>query len=190
MRPLHCLLLLGLLAGCASNKPAPTPSPVPAAAPAAQTPAAPAGSAVAPGAAASAPTPAQVRASLVAEQRRLSELFRGTPVVFTLQADGSLKVDVPLGFCFDKGAMVVKPPLAAVLDRLARGQRNEPTRMRVAAALDAGNANQNLARDRAASARDYMVARGIVATRVTLAAAAQGEGIEIVVSEALPAPKR
>ena len=182
MRPLYYLLLLGLLAGCANKAASPTPPPAPvAAAPAASAPAA---APWVPGAAASAPAPAQVRASLVAEQRRLSELFRGTPVVFTLQSDGSLKVDVPLGFCFDKGAMAVKPPLAAVLDRLARGQRSEPTKLRVAAALDAGTNNQNLARDRAASARDYLVARGVHATRLTLAPAAQGEGIEIVVSEA------
>ena len=183
MRPLHCLLLLGLLAGWANKAASPTPPPAAplVAAPAASAPAA---APWVPGAAASAPAPAQVRASLVAEQRRLSELFRGTPVVFTLQSDGSLKVDVPLGFCFDKGAMAVKPPLAAVLDRLARGQRSEPTKLRVAAALDAGTNNQNLARDRAASARDYLVARGVHATRLTLAPAAQGEGIEIVVSEA------
>ena len=158
-------LLLAGLAGCASKRaPAPAPSPASTAAPAA--------SGVVP-----------VHPTLVAEQRRLSELFRGTPVVFAMQPDGSLRVEVPLSFCFDQGAFVVKPPLGAVLDRLAKSQRGETSRLRVAVASDSGASAQNLARDRAASTRDYLVARGVHATRVALASAAQGEGVEIVVVE-------
>ena len=158
-------LLLAGLAGCASQRaPAPAPSPASTAAPAA-----------------SGAVP--VHPTLVAEQRRLSELFRGTPVVFAMQPDGSLRVEVPLSFCFDQGAFVVKPPLGAVLDRLAKSQRGETSRLRVAVASDSGASAQNLARDRAASTRDYLVARGVHATRVALASAAQGEGVEIVVVE-------
>ena len=127
--------------------------------------------------------------TLAAEQKRLSDLFKGTPVVFSMQADGSLKVDVPLSFCFDRGAFVVKPPLAAVLDRLARSQRGENTRLRVTASGDTAASGPNLARDRAASSRDYLVARGVLASRVLLASGAPGEGVEIVVSEAAPAKR-
>lgn len=177
MRLFH-LLLLAVLAGCAS-KTAPT-GPSPGAPAAASTPVAPStGSA-----AAATVVPPPRPSTLPAEQQRLAELFRGTPVVFTMQTDGSLRVDVPLNFCFDRAAVAVKPPLAAVLDRLARGQRAETTRLRVTAVADAGTNNTNLARDRAASARDYLVARGVTATRVMIAGATQGEGIEIVVSEA------
>ena len=129
------------------------------------------------------------RAALAAEQKRLAGLFEGTPVVITMQADGSMKVDVPLSFCFDRGGFVVKPPLAAVLDRLARSQRGDTTKLRVSAAGDTAASGPNLARDRAASARDYMVARGVLAARVVLASGAPGEGVEIVVSEAAPAKR-
>jgi outer membrane protein OmpA-like peptidoglycan-associated protein len=177
-------LCLATLAGCASKStpvPATAPAAPPGTAPKAAAPGAPAAS----GPAAAAPVPP--RASLAAEQKRLSELFQGTPVVFTMQADGSLKVEVPLSFCFDRGAFVVKPPLAAVLDRLARSQRGDMTKLRVSAAGDTAASGANLARDRAASARDYMVARGVLAARVVLANGAPGEGVEIVVSEAAAA---
>ena len=165
-------VLLGALAGCATRSLAPaTPAPATWAAPAPANP------------------------TLAAEQRRLAALFRGTPVVFEMQPDGSLRVAVPLHFCFDRGAGIVKPPLAAVLDHVARSQRHESTRLRVVAAPDPGSRGHALARDRAESARDYLAARGIPALRLSIAGAGAGarvatlarnEGVEIVVSE--PAP--
>lgn len=172
------------LAGCASKSTAPAPT----AAPTATAPATPPATSPA-GSAARTSTPVPPRAALAAEQKRLAGLFEGTPVVITMQADGSMKVDVPLSFCFDRGAFVVKPPLAAVLDRLARSQRGDTTKLRVSAAGDTAASGPNLARDRAASARDYMVARGVLAARVVLASGAPGEGVEIVVSEAAPAKR-
>ena len=174
--PLFTAALLAGLAGCASKSTPPAPA-APAAAPAATAPASPAGST------APASTPVPPRPSLAVEQKRLAELFKGTPVVFSMQADGSMKVDVPLSFCFDRSAFIVKPALGAVLDRLARSQRGDTTRMRVTASGDSAASNPNLPRDRAASARDYMVARGVSATRVVLANGAPGEGVEIVLSE-------
>lgn len=176
--------LLAGLAGCASKSTAPAPA-APAATPATAAPASPAAST----APASASAPVPPHASLAAEQKRLAELFKGTPVAFSMQADASMKVDVPLSFCFDRGTFVVKPPLAAVLDRLARSQRGDTTKLRVSAADDTATGNPNLARDRAASVRDYMVARGVLATRVVLASGAPGEGVEIVVSDAAPAKR-
>jgi len=44
-------------------------------------------------------TPAP-KATLASEQRRLAELFRGTPVEFEMQRDGSLRITVPLTFAF------------------------------------------------------------------------------------------
>ncbi len=78
MRLVLLITALGLaaLAGCAS-KSAPAPGVAPAAVPAA-TPAAQA----APGGAASTPVPP--RPTLAAEQKRLAELFKGTPVVFSM----------------------------------------------------------------------------------------------------------
>ena len=156
------VVVAGLMAGCGSVS-----GPAPAAVP---------------GSAASSPGPAHV--TLASEQVRLSELFRGTPVVIAMQSDGGLRVAVPLQFSFDPASTVVKPPLGAVLDRLARSQLTETTRMRLRVSSDAGAANPALSRGRAERARDYLVAHGIAASRITLAGNAKAEGVEIVVAEA------
>jgi outer membrane protein OmpA-like peptidoglycan-associated protein len=125
----------------------------------------------------------QPKVTLVSEQRRLADLFRGTPVVFEMQPDGSLRVDVPLKYSFDDGQTVVKPPLAAVLDRVARSQRTQKTKLRVAAPTDAKSANAQLARERAASTRDYLVAHGVKASRFAAIAPASNGNVEIIVAE-------
>lgn len=120
---------------------------------------------------------------LGSEQQRLAELFRGTPVVFQMQADGSLRIEVPLRFSFDRGASAVKPPLAALLDRVAQGQQNQATRVRIAAPLDAGVRTPVLAKERAASTRDYLVARGIAVTRFAALTASGGDVLEITLAD-------
>ena len=126
----------------------------------------------------------EVRAPLPMEQIRLAELFRGTPVVFTLQQDGSLRATVPRQFSFDAGAIKVKPPLAAVLDRLAKGQLQAGSRMRVSAPGDPDARGPSLARERALSVRDYLAGRGIAVTRLQASGAVQTERVEIIVSDA------
>ena len=58
------------------------------------------------------------KVSLAAEQRRLADLFRGTPVVFQMQSDGSLRVEVPLRYSFDTGGSTVKPGLQPGSERV------------------------------------------------------------------------
>jgi hypothetical protein len=118
---------------------------------------------------------------LLEEQRRLAELFRGTPVVFAMQPDGSMRVEVPLRFCFDSGAVAVKAPLAAVLDRVARSQRDEATHMSLVAPLDADAKKVSLAAQRSESTRDYLIAHGISPRRVSIAPA-NGKNLKIVVA--------
>ena len=117
----------------------------------------------------------QPKVSLLSEQRRLADLFRGTPVVFEMQPDGSLRVDVPLKYSFDDGQ--------TVLDRVARSQRAQKTKLRVAAPTDAKSANPQLAKERAASTRDYLVAHGVKASRFAGLAPASNGNVEIVVAE-------
>lgn len=152
-------LLISVLAACGTRPPAPP------------TPVAPAASA------------SEARPPLALEQLRLAELFRGTPVAFTLQQDGSLRATVPRQFSFDAGAIKVKPPLAAVLDRLAKGQLQAGSRMRVSAPADPDTRSASLARERALSVRDYLAGRGIAATRLQASGAAQTDLVEIVVSD-------
>jgi outer membrane protein OmpA-like peptidoglycan-associated protein len=132
-----------------------------------------------------APPPAALP-TLVSEQRRLADELQGTPVVVETTADGRLRVAVPLEFCFDHGRSAVKKPLAAVLDRIATGLRRQPAfDVRVAAPSDAkGAGGRLLAQDRAASTRDYLVARGVpVARFVHLASAGDADGVEVVIGD-------
>ena len=124
------------------------------------------------------------RPTLADEQRRLADLFRGTPVVFEMQRDGSMRVSVPLRYSFDPGRYAVKPPLGAVLDRVARSQRAEATHFAVTAPADPSSKGLMLGTERASSTRDYMVARGVHATRFSIAAAGSGD-VVIVVGEAV-----
>ena len=128
--------------------------------------------------------PGSTRQVLAAEHERLSELFRGTPVVFSLLADGRLQVEVPLSFCFDRGRSAVKPALGAVLRQLARGQRELPTRLLVVGPSDAKAKGLRLATERATSMRDYLVGYGVAATRFSVTAMARDQGVRIVVTDA------
>jgi len=152
-------LLLGLFAGCATD----------------QTSAARSRSAA---------SPTTTKASLLAEQRRLAASFRGTAVAVIAQPDGSLRVEVPLRLCFDSGRAEVKPTLATVLDRLASSQRSEATRLVVTAPTDPAAKALLLATERAVAARDYMVERGVDATRFSISAVARGSVVKIVVATA------
>jgi len=127
--------------------------------------------------------PAPPPPTLAAEQRRLAALFEGTPVVFTMQRDGSLRVTVPLHYCFDQGLARVKRPLGAVLDRLAKSQLQATSTFRVAAPSDPGARGLDLARERALATRDYLIGQRLAPTRLQVAGAAQTEGIEIVVTD-------
>lgn len=161
--PLLISPLIAVLAACGTTPSAP--------------PAPPAGSVPA----RAAPAP---RTTLASEQVRLAELFRGTPVVFSMQQDGALRATVPLRFSFDTGAIKVKPPLAAVLDRLAKSQLQTAARMRVSAPPDPPARVPALARDRALSVRDYLMGQGIAAARLQVNGATQAEQVEIVVADA------
>jgi outer membrane protein OmpA-like peptidoglycan-associated protein len=128
---------------------------------------------------------AATKGNLAIEKVRLTELFKGTPVVFGLLPDGSLRADVPLPFSFDAGKSAVKPPLAAVLDRIAGGQRDELTRVVISAPSDAGTKGTTLPVERAASVRAYLVAHGLVDTRLSVVSAmASATTVRLIVTDA------
>jgi hypothetical protein len=123
--------------------------------------------------------------TLAQERQRLAELFKGTPVVLAIEADGSLRAEVPLKFCFDIGKSAVKPPLAALLDRLAKSEATQRRTWSVSAPADPKSKGFSLAIERAASTRDYLVARGASASQFTIAAvgsASTGAVVKILVS--------
>lgn len=151
--------LLAVLTACGTTRPTQGPS----------------GSAPAAGA----PPP---RLTLASEAARLAELFRGTPVVFAMQADGTLHVTVPRKNCFEPGAIKVKPALAAVLERLARSPATSGGRYRVSAPPDVEARSSVLASERALSVRDYLVGLGVGLTRIQAVGAAQPDQLEIVLT--------
>ena len=122
------------------------------------------------------------KASLVAEKQRLETVLQGTPAVLAFQADDSLGVGIPLRSCFDRGRAAVKPPLAKVLDRMAASQRNETTRLLVSAPTDPGDKALALAMQRAVTARDYLVERGLDPSRLSVSAVARKPMVKIVIT--------
>ena len=167
------LLLAAMIAGCAGPIGQPTQPGAPIELPETAAPAPPV-----------LPPP---RPSLESEQRRLAGLFEGTPVIFTLQADGSMLVRVPLRFSFDPARHAVKAPLAAVLDRIIKSQRDDVTRFVVTAPADLkAKGGPAIAKARGASIRDYMVQRGISASRFSPVLAGRGDAVIIVVADMTP----
>ena len=123
---------------------------------------------------------------MLEEQQRLRSLFDGTPVAINLTEDGRMRVEVPLKFCFDAGRAAVKPAFAKVLDHMAGGLRlQRTTDVRIAAPPDT-EAGAMLAADRAAAARDYLVARAVSAGRIATVSAPAGAAVQLLVSAPQP----
>lgn len=116
---------------------------------------------------------------MLTEQRWLDGWFAGTPVVIALQGDGALLVEVPMEFSFDSGDAAVKPPLAAVLDRVATSLlRQREAQLSLDTPGDAG-APTRLAYDRATSVRQYLASRGVDPQRVTEAPPGLGPAVQM-----------
>jgi len=137
------LLLLLALHGCSS----------PPGVPAAPTP---------PAAATAPVVPAPRPSSLAVERQWLQAWFEGTPVRITQRSEASFSVEVPRDYCFDAGRSAVKPPLAAVLDKLAQSlQRKPAARVELLAAPGDAAAAPALAQQRADNLRKHLIARGV-----------------------------
>lgn len=131
-----------------------------------------------------APSAAEQRAALptemTIERKWLQSWFQGTPVRVGQRVDGAVTVDVPREFCFDPGRSSVKPPLAAVLDKVAESLRRRPLAYLalVAAPADAKGA-EPLALQRAAQVRQYLRSRGVASARLGPPSAAAAAAVEL-----------
>lgn len=113
----------------------------------------------------------------------MDEDLRGTPVEVSRTEPNVLRVAVPANYCFDAGRSAVKQPLAAVLDRMAAQLKLKTTlQVVVVGPSDAGDNNALRALDRAAAARDYLIARGVPAARFAVLNQASPAGLEIRVA--------
>ncbi len=101
---------------------------------------------------------------------------QGTGVAVTQTADNQLRLQIPSDISFDTGRSDIKPNLRPILDQFADGLSAQPnTEVRIIGHTDnvgSDAVNDPLSLQRAQSARDYLVARGVNPNRVTI----QGRG--------------
>jgi outer membrane protein OmpA-like peptidoglycan-associated protein len=96
----------------------------------------------------------------------------GTGVDVTQTADNQLKLNIPSDISFDTGRSDIKPSLQPILDQFAQGLNNQPnTEIRIVGHTDSTGSdsiNNPLSVSRAASARDYLSARGVDSRRMLI----------------------
>nr|MDP2190057.1 OmpA family protein [Rhodoferax sp.] len=96
----------------------------------------------------------------------------GTGVAVTQTADNQLKLNIPSDISFDTGRANIKPNLQPILDQFAQGLANQPnTEIRIIGHTDSTGSdsiNNPLSISRAASARDYLGARGVDGRRIQI----------------------
>ena len=110
---------------------------------------------------------------LAASAQRLRSGLQGNNVAVSQTTDLRLWVSLPAEVAFAPGRAAVKPPATIWLDQVAVALRELP-RAEVQIVSDADSTgNENSARvlalERAASARDWLVIRGVPAQRISVA---------------------
>ena len=106
------------------------------------------------------------------EDRRiaLEQATRGTNVEVSRTPDNQLKLNVPNDISFDTNSYAIKPQLRNVLDPFAQSLAGDPNALvTVVGHTDSTGSpavNNPLSVERAQSVRDYLVARGVPATRI------------------------
>jgi outer membrane protein OmpA-like peptidoglycan-associated protein len=103
------------------------------------------------------------------QKAAMEKATQGTGVAVSQTADNRLKMDVPSDISFDVGRSTVKGDFSKVLDQFAAGLvKNPDTTVTIVGHTDStGNdgINNPLSVDRANSTRDYLIAKGVAATR-------------------------
>jgi len=160
------------LAGCGSP---PRPAPVaPVATPAPQrpvvVPAAPVAAASAPAAPVAVPAEPS---PLLAEANWLKELFNPTPVRVQEEADGSVRLSVPLVHSFEGATATTKPAIKGVLDKLVLSLKRQPSaRLQISTPGPQADA-------RASALRAYLNTKGITAWRLAPVQTVAGDAVQL-----------
>ena len=117
------------------------------------------------------------------EDRRhaLEQATRGTNVEVSRTADNQLKLNIPNDISFDTNSFSIKPELRSVLDPFAASLHDDAA-ARIAIIGHTDNTgsdavNNPLSVERAQSVRDYLVTRGVAATRVETSGRGEHEPI-------------
>ena len=100
----------------------------------------------------------------------MEQATAGTGVAVSQTADNRLKLDIPSDVSFDVGRSAIKPNFAPVLTHFASSLNQNPiTSVTIIGHTDSTGSdavNNPLSVDRANSARDYLVGRGVAAQRI------------------------
>jgi len=106
------------------------------------------------------------------KEAAMEQATAGTGVAVTQTADNQLKLEIPSDISFDTGRAEIKSNLGPVLDQFAQGLSGQPnTEVRIVGHTDSTGSdaiNNPLSINRAASARDYLVSRGVDSRRIQI----------------------
>lgn len=106
------------------------------------------------------------------QKAAMEEATRGTGVNVSQTADNRLKLDIPSDISFDTGRYDIKPNLRPILDRFASTLNENPvTTVTIIGHTDSTGSdaiNNPLSINRAAATRDYLAARGVRSSRISI----------------------
>jgi len=106
------------------------------------------------------------------QKAQMEQATAGTGVAVTQTADNRLKLDIPSDISFDVGRADIKSNFRPVLDTFAKSLvSNTATTVTIIGHTDSSGTdaiNNPLSFNRAASARDYLVARGVASSRIII----------------------
>jgi outer membrane protein OmpA-like peptidoglycan-associated protein len=107
-----------------------------------------------------------------AQKQEMETATAGTGVQVSQTADNRLKLDIPSDISFDTNRADIKPNFRPVLDNFASSLAKNPvTTVTIIGHTDSSGTdaiNNPLSVNRAASARDYLVARGVASSRIAI----------------------
>lgn len=106
------------------------------------------------------------------KKRAMEQATVGTGTVVTQTADNQLQLSIPNDISFDTGRADIKPNLRPIFDQFAQGLSQQTSmEVRIVGHTDStgGDAiNNPLSVNRAQSARDYLAARGVSSSRMSI----------------------
>jgi outer membrane protein OmpA-like peptidoglycan-associated protein len=99
----------------------------------------------------------------------MQQATQGTGIEVSRTPNEELKVNVPADFSFDVGRADIKPPMRPVLDQFASGLDAHQVVRIIGHTDNTGSdaINNPLSVNRANAVRDYLLARGVPAARIT-----------------------
>lgn len=133
------------------------------------------------------PPPAPRPAALAVERQWLQSWFKGTPVRIEQRSESAFSIEVPRDYCFDAGRSAVKPPLAAVLDKLAQSLLRKPeARVELLAAPGDAAGASALAQQRGDNVRKHLLARGVSSRQLAAPSATDVAAVQLRIGLAAP----